>query len=116
MKESMMYCHKRNATHNKDLVGDFWYDDCQVSPQTTRLYDSKAPISEVLVKEMSDGDKSSYWAWWDNDSDRFTMLYYHRDLLSICFPYGIEAEVDRGRGKDYNVSVDEMRVINPRDL
>jgi len=117
MKESLMYCHKRKFTHNRETVGaDFWYGDCMTVPQSTRFYDSSLPIYELRLREVQEGEKSSYWAWWDNEDDKFTMLHYHRDILSINFAYGIEAAVERGKGRDYNVTIEALDVLDPRTL
>jgi hypothetical protein len=117
MKESILYCHKREATHNRETVGaDHWYGDCMTVPQSVKFYDRNLPIYELRVREVQDDEKSSYWAWWDNNKDQFTMLHYHRDLLSINFAYGIEPEVKRGKGKDYNVMIEELREIDPKSL
>ena len=49
-------------------------------------------------------EPGSYWGWWSNgDSSRdspprFNHVYYHRDLVEMCFPYGTAAEEGRGRG------------------
>jgi len=117
MKESILYCHKRKATHNKNTVrADHWYGDCEVHPKTTNLYDPGKPIHELKVKEAIGDDFTPYWAWWDNDKEKFTMMYYHRDLLEICFPYGLKAETEHGKGQDYNVTVEELGVIDPKSL
>lgn len=67
-------------------------------PDVVRMYDSKAPVHELEVAEGVD-EPDSYWAWWDAEDEKFTMIYYARMIVEMCFTYGSKPEEDRGRGK-----------------
>jgi len=113
MKETVMYCHKRPS--EREECG-FWYNDFFTSAFGTKLCDANLLILEVKVREVKDGDTSSYWGWWNNEEQRFTLVYLTRGILSMCFPYGIQPEVDLGRGQDHNVFIEEVRDLDPKDL
>lgn len=61
-----------------------------------------APQDDPKVNEPD------YWAWWDNEKEKFTLIWPKRFLLNMCFAYGMKAEEDIGRGKDYRVHVKQM--------
>ena len=46
-----------------------------------------------------------YWGWYDERQQRFTLIFPKRFLLNMCFPYGMKAEEDLGRGKSYRLQV-----------
>lgn len=50
-------------------------------------------------------DEPDYWGWFDAEKKKFTNIYPKHFLLNMCFPYGMEAEEERGRGKAYRLNV-----------
>ena len=68
------------------------------------------PIFETVVTEGTD-TPDSYWGWWDNKDERFTIVFARKLLVEICFPYGSKAEEDRGRGKLLPVNVEVIRKV-----
>lgn len=70
---------------------------------------------EVLELEVvEDPDRSNwlndvpYWGW-ENASrpGDFQMVWHHIALLKICFPYGLEAAEERGRGRRVHLLIAE---------
>jgi hypothetical protein len=50
-------------------------------------------------------NEPDYWAWWDSERKKFSLIWSKYFLLDMCFPYGMPAEEERGRGKAYRVNV-----------
>ena len=100
IRSSIMYCHRSDSKHI--AAGFYWKDFCH-HPRVCALYDHKAEVYEVTVEEGPD-EPDSYWGWWSNGESprgappRLNHVYYHRDLVEMCFPYGTAAEERRGRG------------------
>ncbi len=46
-----------------------------------------------------------YWGWFDNEDKKFTLIYPKLFLLNMCFPYGIEIEENRNKGKAYRLEI-----------
>jgi len=116
MKETIMYCHKRKTKEFMGIEDEFWYNDFCNHPKTTKLYAKDLDVYRVRVREMQDSEESLYWGFWVNDSNQFEYVYLHRDMLGICFPYGIEAEVKHGHGKDCNVIIEEIKVMTKEEM
>lgn len=57
---------------------------------------SREPVVPVIVTEREDGQ---YWGWLASDRDTPTMIHGHAAAFRMCFPYGPQAEVDRGHGR-----------------
>lgn len=53
------------------------------------------PIVAVDVIEDSSGD---YWGWLDTDGKCPEMIWPSRSQFNVCFAYGPESEVARGKG------------------
>lgn len=49
-----------------------------------------------------------YWGWWDAEQDKFSMIYLSKFLLAMCFPYGIRAEEEAGKGKALRFRIEEV--------
>lgn len=83
------------------------------SPVVASLFGlKKEDVFEVLVRELQDGETSPYWAWWDNAKKCFPppMIWGHKSLVEMCFPYGSQVEADKGRGEMCNVVVERVSV------
>lgn len=83
------------------------YEDFYPSTMQVRMCGDH-PIVRVRVSETETPTDRSYWAWWDNERQHFTMVYYSRVQVEICFAYGSKAEEARGRGKVCQVDVEEL--------
>lgn len=100
LRETRLFCHKKDGKYRNFYPNEFCVKMCGVAD----------PIVEVVVTESALLVPSSvgYWAWWDNERGSFSMVYETRTVLSICFPYGIEAEEERGKGVALPVTVVEV--------
>jgi len=109
MKESIMYCHKEELTEEKQKESgyDFFYTSIEPHPRTTALYDSKAPVFKIRVREAKEGENTFYSAWWATEDTHFSMVY-PTSYFSICFPYPVKLEVEAGHGQDYKVVIEEI--------
>lgn len=72
------------------------------SERIAKLYFDK-PVERVVVRDLHEGETSTYWAWWDAQEKRFDFVYTSRSLVEMCFPYGSKVEVERGNGEIVNV-------------
>lgn len=106
MKETIMYCHERETTRYNKSFGAYWYNDFTHSEWATQLYDDKEKPIKVRVRELKDEEQSHYYAWWSNEENQFIFVHPTRNILEMCFPYGLEAEIERNKGKDYNVFIE----------
>lgn len=91
---------------------EYWSNDFYHHWEVTNLCDKEIKeVYRVLVREIKKGDKSEYWGWWDNESNKFEFVYLHRDILGMCFPYGLDAEIKHGKGIDINVYIEELELL-----
>lgn len=77
------------------------------NPRTTKLY-SDAAVYHVTLHRVKAGEpQGQYWGWWDYDTEfrkaGLSMVYPHRVLFDMCFPYGPEAVVKAGQGEIVNL-------------
>jgi hypothetical protein len=75
------------------------------------MHDHERPVFEVLVTELTASCDGCCWAWWNNEQEKFTMIYSFRQALKMCFPYGPEIEEKQGRGRIMPVSVEIVQVV-----
>jgi hypothetical protein len=69
------------------------------------------PILEAEVSEGTD-TPDTYWGWWEKDKGEFLFVYTRKLLVEICFPYGVEPEEARGRGKLLPVNIKILRTVD----
>jgi hypothetical protein len=62
-------------------------------------------IRRIKLTVDPEGD---YWGWWDAEKDKFAMIYPNRILLTICFPYGVQAAEEAGQGKAMRFNIEEV--------
>lgn len=103
-------------TKNTAVFNGRYFEHFRIHPTTVTVFGRKVEdiVSvEITVAENQDlppdNDncdlKPDYWAWWDNETQDFSLIYAKRVLLQICMPYGIEAAENTGQGKAYRVNV-----------
>jgi hypothetical protein len=61
-------------------------------------------IYEVLLQEDPGGE---YYAWFENEDQRFHFVYLDSHSFLACFTNGPEVEEGRGRGRQVRVSLQE---------
>lgn len=52
-----------------------------------------------------------YWGWWEPNKKKVSLIYPSKELLSICFPYSLEKEEERGVGRAVQLDVSEVRLL-----
>lgn len=67
------------------------------------------PIVEVDVVEVAEGDSAAtHWGWIRAGETEPIMIYPREVLFRVCFPYGVQAEVDAGKGCVVRLAVSEV--------
>ena len=67
------------------------------------------PIVEVDVTEVAEDDPAAtHWGWLRANDDTPVMIYPREVLFRVCFPYGVQAEVDAGKGRVVRLAVTEV--------
>jgi len=64
-------------------------------------------VSEVVEQTKATGTEA-YFAWWDNEDQRFVHVYPSFLQVDVCFPYGVKGAQQAGKGMAYQV---EVRII-----
>lgn len=60
----------------------------------------------MQAAEVSPGEpEGPYWAWEDAEDGAWLITQPSRQSLEMCFPYGTQAEVRRGRGRVVNFAL-----------
>lgn len=93
---TIMYCHW-NSKMNQ-------YQNFYVSRESV-AFCGVGEIFKVSLREVEAGEKSQYWAWFENGVKRFNICYPRKEAVEMCFPYGHKVEEEKGRGRLVNVSV-----------
>lgn len=66
------------------------------------------PIVEVDVVEVADDDPAAtHWGWVQTGETEPVMIHPREVLFRVCFPYGVKAEVDAGKGRVVRLAVTE---------
>ncbi|VVB52985.1 Uncharacterised protein [uncultured archaeon] len=95
--------------------GGLWLTHFFRSARTVSLcFDSRQPhpILEVLVSETTESPNiDTYWGWWYNREQKFTLVYAKKMLVELCFPYGSKVEEGCGRGNLVPVNVKVIRKV-----
>lgn len=60
---------------------------------------------EVKVTEDTEGN---YYAFFDFSTKEFEYIYKTRDIVGMCFPYGISHEEELNEGIGMSVSIEEI--------
>jgi hypothetical protein len=67
-------------------------------------------IVRVTVTETSDEDPAAtHWSWVDASADEpaWALTWPSRAQFEICFPYGVKAEEEAGKGRAIRLHVEE---------
>ena len=69
----------------------------------------------VVAVRVTEDATGAYWAWWSAEHGKHMLVYDHRMLVDMCFPYGPKAEEERGRGEVVQVRVEVLQEV-PQDV
>lgn len=113
----MKQTFKTTATLNER--GKF-YQHFGISPFTAMLYGDKP--KDIVDVEFKISDNQSfenfdsndftvdYWGWYDNKDQKFgNMIFAKRFMLDMCFPAGIIATEESGKGKAYRLEITNVK-------
>jgi hypothetical protein len=78
--------------------------------QYVALHGLGHPIVPVTVTEVGDSDPAAtHWSWIDagDDSPSWALTWPSRAQFEVCFPYGVKAEEERGKGRSVRLRVAE---------
>jgi len=112
--ETMLYAveMERQPKGRDDTV--LW--DFYPSIFVTRLSNRGVNVYRVIVTPFEGHeDDALYWAWWDEKRQEFQFVYYHKNLVKMCFTYGVKVCEERGDGKLLPVQVEIIDTILPSD-
>lgn len=104
-KQTVMFCIKQEKMRENYVP----YMDFYPSAEVIKICFGVVSV-KVLVKE-GEGKLAGhqYYGWWDNKDNKFHHVYYHKDLVNMCFPYGTKILEERGDGKLLPVTVAEVK-------
>jgi hypothetical protein len=60
----------------------------------------------VVAVRVTEDPGGSYFAWWDEEQQNFSLVFHARVLVEMCSPDGFKADEAAGRGKVLRVRVD----------
>ena len=100
-----VYGHFGISELTASLYGDKVEDI--VSVEVTVANNQEKPPAPQDDPNINEAD---YWAWWDNEREKFTLIWPKYFLLNMCFTYGMKPEEERGRGKAYRVNVKPVKL------
>lgn len=79
------------------------------SRQYAEAHGLTRPVLEVDVVEVEDGDPAAtHWGWMRAGKTEPTMVYPRKSLLDMCFHYGMQVEIDAGKGRMVRLVVTEV--------
>lgn len=95
MREEIYYAHLREDGSHMH----FYPKKLQV-----KLCGSQ-PIVRVRLTEVPDG---RYWGWEDTGTLRWTIIWGSEKLLEMCFPYGTQNAMEKGKGRRVRLNAEEI--------
>jgi hypothetical protein len=90
-----MWAHDYHGQHQRSYqhIGEKWWVEIHGLPD---------PVVAVRVTEVeTDSPDGTHWGWIDagKESGPPCMIWAHRGAFDMQFPYGTEAEQERGKGR-----------------
>ena len=80
------------------------------SAVAVRMCDPDAPVWKV---KATVDPKGIYWGWWVPDRAWISMIQPTKDLLGMCFPYGLSAAEEAGQGHRVRVRIEAIEPVGP---
>lgn len=108
MKETIMYCQEFTRPDGEKFHTHFYSH-----PKASRMCNGKHPVLKARVREIQEGEESTYWAWWGfgKGDPKFLFCYARKTLLKMCFPYGMKAAEEHGDGVSVNVIIEILEEV-----
>jgi hypothetical protein len=75
-------------------------------PQVVRMANNRYPVHKVEVSEADPEGHDGYWAWWDNEDEKFKYIYKSRAAVGLCFGSERFAEEKSKKGLGHLLPVD----------
>jgi hypothetical protein len=99
-----LWAHKVWIKHE----GRFVFHHARPGKWWVELHGLDSPIVRVRAVETPEGE---YYGWIGAKSpdEPPCMIWPHRGLFSMCFPYGPDAEVKAGRGEIVRMEITEIQ-------
>lgn len=89
------YSHKKESRTQPNTF--FYFNIFESLPQV-KMCEGKFPEKRFSIT-LEINSEGNYWGWLDYARNEYCMIYPHRELLEICFPYGMKAAIERGKGE-----------------
>ena len=107
MKEAIMYCQEFTRLDDEKFYTHFY-----LHPKATKMCGDET-ILKARVREIQEGEESSYWAWWDlrAEDPKFVFCYPRKIQFKMCFPYGLKSAEEHGQGIGVNVVIEIIEVM-----
>jgi hypothetical protein len=67
--------------------------------------------SEIYPALATEDPEGENWGWLKTGADYPTMIYPHKSLFSMCFPYGPKAEEAAGKGEILRLRIDRLEDV-----
>lgn len=108
---------KDNIIHTTAVLNKTYYHHFGINEMSASLYGNKVAEIENLKMKMSDNQeppaknsnidstKPDYWGWYDNEEQKFLLIFPAYFMLNMCFPYGMKVEEEAGKGKAYRLEI-----------
>jgi hypothetical protein len=103
LEDGTLYARVRSKGEKKILSG--FYAQVTGIWINTRTSD----MVRVSIREWQDGDPpSTYWGWLPTGETRIRLIQPTRLQFNMQFPYGVDAEVKAGKGRDLVLHVEVL--------
>lgn len=102
-RKTTMFCLKHTDSKRGTYFSDFYNHKTALAVCYGASYDQIYTVCVEEVKKRA-GD---YWGWWCFAENRFALVFGNRNLLNMCFPYGIDAAEKKGEWIALPVKINE---------
>lgn len=76
-------------------------------PSVMQVMMCGAKRQDVVLVDLVEDPNGTYWGWEDAEKPgRFSMIWPSFVQLQVCFPYGIDIEEKKGKGRRVQLRVD----------
>jgi hypothetical protein len=101
---SRMYCSEIPRYNRQGTIFFNFYPH----PLAVKMCGAKE-ICEVEVT-LTEESIDCYWGWWGKGSQRFEHVYPRKFMVEMCFPYGTDIEIEKGKGNLVPVKITKIGI------